>query len=248
VPEKGDVAILGSGLSAVDHWRLLRSRGHRGIVHFISRRGLFPLTHGTHLAPPLIELRGLSPRRILGELRMSGGEWPALADHVRQIASGIWREWSERERESFIRHLKPYWEVARHRLPASVRAELQAELNTGHAQLHRGRLKSWDGSQVLLRTRNGEKKFPAAVFLQATGVHVNTSGLNIIGYRPDVFGYRENIAPHLFAAGPASRAELWEITAISEIRAQCSRIAGRIAVNDESIEIIKRKSGQSAFK
>lgn len=246
VPEKGDVVILGAGLTAIDHWRLLRSRGFKGIVHFISRRGLFPLTHGVSLTPPLIELRGLSPRRILAELRMSGGEWPALADHIRAIAPGIWRDWTARERASFVRHLKPYWEVTRHRVPESVFAELRSELNSGHAQLHRGRLENWDGSQVIFRTKNGEKTLSASALLHATGVHVNTVGLNIIGHRPTEFGYRERLAQNLFTAGPASRAEHWEITAIPEIRAQCSRIAGRIAVNDESIDIITRKPGQTA--
>lgn len=118
------VAIIGTGLSMIDHVVTLLAAGHRGPILCISRRGLLPQVH-TPTRPlklgqdiPL----GASVSAVLGWLRdrvreaeAAGGTWRDAVDGIRPHIATIWRSWDNDKRARFLRHAAAHWEVHRHR-------------------------------------------------------------------------------------------------------------------------------------
>src|SRR5882672_8412756 len=126
------VLLIGTGLTAVDVVLALEERGHRGPVHAVSRRGLLPRAHRarretlpTDLHRALaagVAVNGL--RGIVAALRSvaaaadeHGVGWQAAFDALRPLAPRIWAELCAADRRRFVRLLRPFWDVHRHRLP-----------------------------------------------------------------------------------------------------------------------------------
>jgi uncharacterized NAD(P)/FAD-binding protein YdhS len=205
------VAIAGSGLTAIDHWRRLRHDGYDGVIHFVSPRALLPLSHRTRATDAgERNLDFTSPLKIWRSARemKRTRAWPEIADAIRPCVASAWMEWNERQRNQFRRHVRPYWEVIRHRLPPAVHAELQTEIESGRVRLHRGRL------------RKGETwgEFSPKDIIDATGAGLASA--------PKINGNRHG----LFVIGPASKNEYWEVTAVPEIRRQAAALAEEIAL------------------
>ena len=130
-----DVLIVGAGLTAVDIIVQLSTQGHRGRIHALSRRGLLPQVHkaGPAYAPflagetlPTTVTGAL--HRIRSEVRKAastGADWRGVVDAIRPQTQGIWRGWSWEQRARFLRHLRPYWEVHRHRLAPEIAAHVE---------------------------------------------------------------------------------------------------------------------------
>jgi uncharacterized NAD(P)/FAD-binding protein YdhS len=205
------VVIAGSGLTAVDHWRRLRHDGYGGVVHFVSPRALLPLPHVARAADAgERSLNFSSPLEIWRSARElnKSRAWPEIADAIRPCVASVWMEWSERQRNQFRRHVRPYWEVIRHRLPATVHSELRREIECGRARLHRGRIlkgQAW-------------REFSPMDIIDATGAGLARA--------PKI----EGGANGLFVIGPASKNEYWEVTAVPEIRRQAAALAEEIAL------------------
>ena len=119
------VLVVGSGLSMVDMIYSLTAKGHRGHVTAVSRHGLLPRIHGVSTEiPPLVEeadvAQGLVSALALFRkaLRQGKADWRSAADSLRPVIDGLWRALSAQDQDRFFRHLKPFWEVHRHRMPA----------------------------------------------------------------------------------------------------------------------------------
>lgn len=214
------VCIAGAGLSAIDQWRQLRADGFQGRVKFISRRGLLPREQSFAQQVDANIPYFQSPRRLLTSLRLiqkqHGINWSALADNLRSQAQHIWQRWSEIERRQFQRHLKPYWEVIRHRLPKVIHEALRQEVLAGQVQICRARIQvvkmKDDGRKLIVQTAEG-KPFDAGILIDATGVQVND---------PSKL-YSSLISPTL--VGPSGKLRYWEVTAIPEIVQQTLKYA-----------------------
>ena len=120
---KGDseLFILGSGLSAIDIWR--RNREKR--VTLFSRHGFLPLPHLDSPRAVLVPLlSGKTPVELFRTLRNFKNQeiahWQDIADAVRPQCGYLWSGWNQKEKNQFQRHLKRYWEVIRHRVPAKI--------------------------------------------------------------------------------------------------------------------------------
>jgi uncharacterized NAD(P)/FAD-binding protein YdhS len=244
---KGHVLIIGTGLTAIDICR--RLTGQPGVTTTIlSRRGLLPLPHGeSRCAVHLPRLAGLSPLQIfqiLRSIQQSGSlSWNAIADQVRPQAQKIWTCWTDQERARFLRHVKPYWEVIRHRIPPRVNEEIQLEFMARRLDLKVGRIQKVDEKDGRLSVEFRNRKCGSVLTLEADWIVVATgssidqslaeAGLSGVRRCPYGFGYINESAPRLWAVGPASKAEFWEITAVPDIREQTRTIAAAIA-NDET--------------
>lgn len=115
-------------------------------------------------------------------------------------------------------HLKPYWELIRHRVPETVFKEIEAELKSGLSEIHRARILSCEktfGDKFTLTVSQGDrqKMYSFGTLINASGVALNDPGFDI---------------EHSYVLGPAARPSLWEITAIPEIRAQTEALAQSI--------------------
>ncbi len=121
--------LIGSGLTTVDIALRLHQQGHRGPILALSRRGLTPQTHAAGGAWPeflhdKIPASALTLVKILREqiaLAASRGVvWQRVFDAARPAVPSIWNGWNQFSRRQFLRHLRPRWDIHRHRMAPRV--------------------------------------------------------------------------------------------------------------------------------
>ncbi len=144
-----DVALIGSGLTAVDAFLGLRTNGHRGVVHMIARRGQLPQPHGacTNDAGGVVPwesgklpdlVRQVRERAAAAEEK--GSNWRDVVNSLRQVTNELWLQLTPSDRERFYRHVKPYWDAHRHRMAPQSAAALDEARRSGGLHVHAGRI------------------------------------------------------------------------------------------------------------
>jgi len=258
--------LIGTGLTMADVLMGLTDHGHQGPVIALSRRGLLPHVQGDglpalpwgeqplpfHLSALLAETRQRVRRSGAG-----GDNWQAVLDGMRPQVQAWWDGMDRDQRRRFLRHLRPWWEIHRHRLPPQMGERLTAFRAQGRLQVLAGRIAdvAWTSDHVTLsyRQRGGD----ALTTLQASYL-VNCSGpssdfrqtrhpllrhlLQAGQVRPDGLRLGLDVDPslrlldttgrphdRLFAVGPLTRGRFWDITAVPEIRRQTQALAERLA-------------------
>jgi uncharacterized NAD(P)/FAD-binding protein YdhS len=148
------VAIIGTGLSMVDHVVTLLAGGHQGQIICISRRALLPQrhgdSHGAAFARDAVPI-GAPVSKIMHWLRdlakdaeIAGGSWRDVLDGVRPHVAAIWQGWTKAQRSRFLRHAAAWWEVHRHRMPPSSARQIDDARASGQLVLVRGRFSTAD--------------------------------------------------------------------------------------------------------
>ncbi len=160
------VALIGTGLTAVDVLLRLRETGHRGTVTAISRHGVFPLPHAPYMPLETCALHGKTPRTartLLQEvhLALKEGRWRAVVDSLRPRTNELWQALPPTEQQRFQRHLRRRWEVARHRMAPAIAERIEQELNAGTLTKATGEVESVSLTQnglvsIRVKTRKGE--------------------------------------------------------------------------------------------
>lgn len=198
-----EVLLVGQGLTATDLIMELERRGHRGIIHALSRRGVRPQVHQTvEPYPSFIEHPALPKtarelvHRVRGEIRSAAGrgiDWRAVVDSLRPHSQAIWQGFSPDDRSMFLRYVRPIWEGHRHRLAPESAAVLERMINEGRLRYHAGRLQSLDvdanGVDALFRRRGGIRH----VALRVAKV------INCTSPRTDYSKYQHPLFIHLLA-------------------------------------------------
>ena len=146
----GDILILGSGLTALDLLLSLMRTKEEGMIHILSRRGLFPHPHKACPAyPSFLQANRLptTARSLLREVRCEvahameqGIDWRAVVDSLRPFNQALWQGFNLAERRRFMRHVRSYWEPHRHRAAPETLAVKETLESQGKLQCHRGRL------------------------------------------------------------------------------------------------------------
>jgi uncharacterized NAD(P)/FAD-binding protein YdhS len=145
------VLVLGTGLTAVDAVLLLARRWHRGPVHAVSRRALWPRPHlpevswtgpQSRLDPPETHptadgLASWLAAHVAAETER-GLPWQVAFDAVRPLVPALWSRLDARERTRFLERWRPLWEVLRHRAPAPLMEVLAGLASTGALRTHAG--------------------------------------------------------------------------------------------------------------
>ncbi len=255
------VLVLGTGLTMVDITLLLEKRGHVGPILALSRRGLVPKAHAPGPAPT--ERRQGAPGTILSRLTREVRErgerlgWRHAVDELRPFAQQMWQSATEAERRRFLRHLRPWWDIHRHRIAPEVAARIQALQDRGQLRVAAGKLVSveGDGSRIAVlwrpRCSNEVERFAAARIINCTGPEVDlprapepllqsllsqgairagSCGLGLdIDRDMRVIGANGIPSERLAAVGPITRGLLWEIVAVPDIRSQVRDVAERLA-------------------
>ncbi|QRN95577.1 FAD/NAD(P)-binding protein [Archangium violaceum] len=256
------VLLVGTGLTMVDTVLSLVERGHQGRIHALSRHGLLPHVHRPAAARTFVELR--EPPRIRSLLRTlrqearfarEDDDWRGVVDALRPHTASLWRGLSEPERRRFLRHLRSFWEVHRHRMAPAVGEVLERLQRAGVLSIHAARVRSFrpvdPGVEVRFRRRGlvHEDTLLVQHVINCTGpdgtiarAHPLLRGLLASGHvRADALGLGLATDPGgalldaegepssvLFTLGPLRRGELWETTAIPEIRMQALALARRL--------------------
>ncbi|MGE3109482.1 MAG: FAD/NAD(P)-binding protein [Phycisphaerales bacterium] len=154
--EHQDVLLVGAGLTMVDIVTELRARGHKGVIHALSRRGILPAAHRSPSRPPahrapLVDLsawdgRARSLVRLvragISSAAARGVNWREVIASLRGATPDIWRRMNPPEQDTFLRHLRTYWDAARHRLAPRIADHIAAEIDAASLVLHAGRIRT----------------------------------------------------------------------------------------------------------
>jgi uncharacterized NAD(P)/FAD-binding protein YdhS len=280
------VAIIGTGLTMADVALDLVSRGHTGGLIAISRRGLLPQPHrhGTappsygHLPPDLVAgepsavsyLRAV--RRHVRKLEHEGIDWREVVASLRPVTPRLWRALPDREKARFLRHLRPYWEVHRHRMAPDLWSALQAQMASGAQQIVAARLTNIarDGDDAMAvsirrRDRRSLETLRVGSVVNCTGpesdvrrlrdplvgdllrrnlAFCDTAGL---GLRVDdayrVINAAGTRSGRLSVTGPLLKGEFWEATAVPELRVHAAKLAERL-VRELSLQEVDPSTSQ----
>jgi uncharacterized NAD(P)/FAD-binding protein YdhS len=146
------VLLIGTGLTAVDTVLSLLDRGHAGAITALSRRGLLPLRHAESKAVPRDAVPALPTeavpllrllRRSAREAMARGGTWQSAVDAVRPFTQDVWQAMAPRDRAAFLRHLRPWWDIHRHRMPPDVAARIDAARASFQLRVRAGRIRAY---------------------------------------------------------------------------------------------------------
>lgn len=178
------VALIGTGLTAVDVILRLRETGHRGTITAISRHGVFPTRHAPYepLAAPVVA--GEAPRstrallHAVHEAIRGGVPWRAVIDSLRGRTNELWLALPVDEQRRFRRHLQRRWDVVRHRMAPPIADRIEAELRAGTLVIRHGSLRAveqqGDAARVAARSVDGSGiEVRAARVINCTGPAMN---------------------------------------------------------------------------
>ena len=256
IARDGRVLLLGTGLTMVDAALALQRRGHRGTIHALSRHGLLPQVHGDDSGPVQPRIGASGVRGLLRALRAAsqrGGDWRAPFDALRPVTQRIWSRLSHEDRLRFLRHLRVHWDVHRHRMAPTVGAAVARLRTRDRLHIHAGRVQAFalDGaSAVALYRPRGEhqtRQLRVTRVINCTGpaAHLRDVRHALVesllaqdlacpdalgmGFATDRDGALLGAARGLlFTLGTLRRGELWESTAIPELRSQACTVAQRL--------------------
>jgi uncharacterized NAD(P)/FAD-binding protein YdhS len=243
------VLLLGTGLTMVDTALSLRARGHRGPIYALSRHGLLPARHqlSANKPAPWSPEQPATVRELLRQIRARAASqpWREVMDGLRPVTQRLWLGLGDAERSRFLRHLRTYWDVHRHRMAPRVAETIGQMRETGQLQILAGRLLSLgeDGRvQLRLRGTRTPRELRVDRAINCTGpstLKLARDPLIASAAARGLLRFDErglcampdgacNQRQTLFAAGPLLRGALWESTAIPEIRAQATALARRL--------------------
>lgn len=265
------VLLLGTGLTMLDIAIALKSRGHRGLVHAVSRRGLLPQPHRESAIAPLHHdrpadidsweksasglLRAL--RREVEQAATTGVDWREVVTSIRHDTPALWQNLPNAERRRFLRHLRSFWETHRHRSAPATTARIDALRAAGQLQVHTARVHGYkfQNSNILVTLQPRGRVEPLTIMVQrvinCTGPDTNLARVRdpLIQdlraqalIRPDELGLGLDTDPtgalvnlsgtantNLYLVGPLRKGQLWENTAVPELRVEAMKMAQLLA-------------------
>ncbi len=174
------IALIGTGLTAVDVLLRLRELGHHGTVIAVSRHGLFSSRHIETPPAPAPVVDGNTPRTALAYLRAiraairGGMPWRAAIDSIRLTTNDLWFALTLEEKRRFRRHLLHRWYIVRHRMAPAIADFVDAELATGTLIVREGAFAGitidGDVANVAITThKNVTETFTATRVINCTG-------------------------------------------------------------------------------
>ena len=253
------VLLVGTGLTMIDAALTLSERGFGGRMIALSRRGLVPRSQVDIApyqpidAPPSPPLSRMT-RTVRRRAEQVG--WRAAVNELRPFTQGLWSRASVAERARFLRHLRPWWDVHRHRIAPAVAERIAALRDDGRLRIVSGKLidavEAPDGITVRWRERSSDEIAALSVqrIVNCTGprMDVARSGDPLLAslverglIQPDpmrigihvgadcgALDAAGNPGNRLYAVGPITRGRWWEIVAVPDIRRQVMELARRL--------------------
>jgi uncharacterized NAD(P)/FAD-binding protein YdhS len=254
------VLVIGTGLTMVDVTLMLDARGFAGRIVALSRRGLLPRRHAPAAPWHKIAERPATVASALVHTvraRSAAVGWRNAVDELRPYTQAMWANASEAERARFLRHLRPWWDVHRHRLAPAVADRLDAMTASGRLEVVAGKTLSFaeraDGVELAWRPRGTESaaRLNVTRIINCTGPQgdLNRTTAPLLRalatrgiIRPDaahlgidvtgdaqVIGTDGTASACVYALGPMTRGGFWEIVAVPDIRTQTWNVARRLS-------------------
>ncbi|MBE7189065.1 FAD/NAD(P)-binding protein [Jatrophihabitans endophyticus] len=253
-----DVLLVGAGLTMADMAQGWGRRGVRlhvvsrhgmlPLAHATDPQPPLPapeLPDSDHLTAAQVR------RLVFAQVRAAGGDWRRAIDGLRPVTSRLWRAMDADARADFLRTAARRWDRVRHRIDPSLARWLDERTADGSMVVHAGGVvsASEDAKGLHVELADGTRITPAAV-LNCTGTTVGLRSshdplvLNLLdsgtavpgsldlGFATDddgrVISSTGSCQPAIWTVGPLRRGELWESTAIPEIRSQAAEVAASV--------------------
>jgi uncharacterized NAD(P)/FAD-binding protein YdhS len=259
------VLLVGTGLTAVDAVISLLDQGHQGPIYALSRRGLLPRRHaGVPLPAPEHEPYPTTVNALTRFLRKEtarataqGSGWQPVIDELRPFMVDVWQTMPLQDRKRFLRHLRPWWDVHRHRMAAQVADRIDAARVSAQLRILVGRVRDYaikdDIVEVHYRPRQQDilSTIEVARVVNCAGPGADYDriqeplirdllaegvvrpdplrlGLDVTG-NCALLNRQGAISRRLFAVGPVTKGTFWEMTAVPDIRRQTEKLAEYLA-------------------
>jgi uncharacterized NAD(P)/FAD-binding protein YdhS len=232
---------------------LALSRG--GLLPHAHRAGGAAPSHGVPVPDPgpslVALLRFLRSAAVVAEV--GGGDWRDAVNALRPVTAEIWAALPRSEQRRFVDRLARFWDVHRHRLAPEIAEALHGLRSSGCLTVAGGRIRAVrtlpDAVELVVADGTGqERTLRAACVVNCTGpagdarrspllaalCAAGTARPHALGLGLDtadggaVVDARGRTSESLFALGPLRRGELWESTAVPEIRMQAEALARRL--------------------
>jgi uncharacterized NAD(P)/FAD-binding protein YdhS len=212
-----------------------------------------------HMAPPslpagplrLTTLRRAVSHHVAASLA-AHGDWRPAIDSLRPVTADLWRRLPIADRAEFLRRDLRSWEVRRHRMAPAVGARLRALLHTGALQVVAGEVVDGaaDSTGITITFADSRtRRFGTVINCTGPRCDFRTTGDPLlrdlldsglarpgeVGLGLDTDADGRLLDRHgkpsraLWTLGAARRGQLWECTAIPEIRAHAEALARTIA-------------------
>lgn len=243
-----DVLIVGTGLTMVDMLQALEGQGWRGRAQALSRRGLLPRAHADQPDPPEAPTPAMLEGPLSGRMKAAravakDAGWREMMEGLRPITADLWAKADLKTRRGIVRHLRPWWDVHRHRIAPRIGVFIDRLLSEGRLSVVAGRVKAITADDAGVRldwTRRGQAQTPltGAWLIDCTGPGHAPEADPVTG--PLLASGRARLDPlrlgleldgsgrvlhadgtadqTLFVLGPPARAAFWETIAVPDVR------------------------------
>ncbi len=262
LPASEPVILIGSGLTGLDVVLSLYQQGHKGKIHIVSRRGLQPQVHKStspyhsflkaEQAPQTIRALFHNLRTEVESAASQGYDWRSVIDSLRPETQALWHNLPISEKRRFLRHVRIYWDVHRHRVAPEIAQVFTQLTNSGQIISYAARIQAYqedaDGVNVIIRKRcSSDSSLRVGFVINCTGPQSNyrriehplIQGLLAYGLiRPHSLNLGLDVASNgalidatgkisaqLYTLGSPKIGYLWETIAVPEVRKQAQELA-----------------------
>ncbi|MEU6143612.1 FAD/NAD(P)-binding protein [Streptomyces sp. NPDC047081] len=250
-----DVLLVGTGLTAVDLALTLDRPGRT--VHALSRSGLLPQSHALVPAGSMPSPEGLDDTS-LGRLRRAvyrhvsrsvraHGDWRPALDSLRPHTARLWHSLTPEDRAEFLAREGALWNTHRHRMAPATAESVSRARTARRLTVHTGTVTDaveHDGALVVTLSNGRTLRVgwvidctgpgrrlddPLWRSLFASGAAVaGPLGMGVGTVEARLLDAEGRADRPLFTLGAPRRGELWETTAIPEIRVQAAALARQL--------------------
>lgn len=196
-------------------------------------------------------------RRKMESEGLAAENWRLVIDALRPITQDLWKSLNDTEKKRFLRHVSSYWDVHRHRIAPQIHDRIEDLRAAGRLDIIAAKVvdlrQAGKSIEVEFLPRGSDeverivvdrvincsgpsKNFTANLtpllssLLNQGLIQVDTLQLGIeVSPRFEVLNSQSEVSPNLFALGPLLKGQLWETTAVPELRLQAPALAEHIA-------------------
>ena len=247
------VLLVGTGLTMVDVALTIGRCAPAARMIAVSRTGMLPRDHlpdeGRSTTPAVRPRAGLELDEVVAGIERAidgnGGRWREVVDGLRAVTPDLWQSLPRVEQRRFLAEQARRWETHRHRMAPSVAAELASLCRDGRLSLHADGVSDVGlaGSRPTATLGDTGEEVAVDWVVSCTGAQDDVTAVDDplvaslldgglarphplgLGFDTAAHGALDTGAPRLFGVGTLRRGELYETTAIPEIREQAEDLA-----------------------
>lgn len=190
-------------------------------------------------------------RKDIASTVAAGGDWRSIMNALRSCTQDLWRNFPLEEKERFMRHLFSHWNKFRHRMPLASGERISSLVHERRLSLHKGivdkvEATSPDALQVCYRINGGTQTDVKEVnyvikccgpeykiakqgnqfldsLLSKGLIQLDPLGLGLA--LASDFSVKGSVPGKIFSLGGLLFGEIFETTAVPEIREQADKIS-----------------------